>query len=145
MEYIVQGVNVIAYEKGGHKYAMTCAWSTHVDYEEIMMLIGSQSVTGQMLDIGDTVGLSALAKGQDKEAVHFGEEHSNVFDKFKDFKFEQHDSAILIPGAKSKLICKVEDITHVKGIEGDRLVLLKVLKHDVDDKKSFLVFQDLNY
>jgi flavin reductase (DIM6/NTAB) family NADH-FMN oxidoreductase RutF len=145
MEYIVQGANVIAFNKEGHKYAMTCAWTTHVDYEKIMMLIGSQSYTGKALKVGDIVGVSALAKGQGKEAVHFGSKHSNTFDKFKDYKYEEDGSAILIPNAKNKLVCRVEDITHVKDDPDDLLVLLTVLKHQENKDASFLIFQDLNY
>ena len=51
---ILQGVNVVAYEKDGNKYGMSCAWATHVDYYVILLLIGSQSDTGNNLKIGDS-------------------------------------------------------------------------------------------
>lgn len=144
MEYIVQGANVLAFSKDNHKYAMTCAWATHVDYEKIMMLIGSQSFTGKALKIGDIVGVSVLAKGQEKEAVHFGSKHSNIFDKFDGYKYEEDGSAILIPHAKFKLVCKVEDITHIKNDPDDLLVLLNVLKHEDNKDSSFLIYQDMD-
>jgi len=145
MEYIVQGANVLAFEKNNHKYAMSCSWTTHVDYEEVAMLLGSQSNSGNALEIGDLVGISALAQGQDKLAVHFGTSHSLITDKFKGIEIEQNDGAILIPGAKSKLICKVKYITHLEGNEIDRFVIFKVLKHEETIDAKFLIFQDLEY
>ena len=58
------GNNVIAYHKNGIKYGMTCAWATMIDYDHIAMLLGSQSVTGNNLAVGDVVGVSALSNGQ---------------------------------------------------------------------------------
>ena len=59
-------VNVIGYEKNNTKYVMTCAWSMMVDYDKIVSLIGSQSVTGKNIKKGDIVGFSALCKEQKK-------------------------------------------------------------------------------
>ena len=50
---IDHGVHVIAYIKNNKKYAMTCAWSMLCDYDKILMLLGSQSVTGKNLKKGD--------------------------------------------------------------------------------------------
>ncbi|MEI3526738.1 MAG: hypothetical protein V8R15_01340 [Bacilli bacterium] len=43
------GVNIITLEKNYQKMAMTCAWAMQVDYDKILCLLGSQSVTGNTI------------------------------------------------------------------------------------------------
>ena len=65
MDLVNLGANVIALEKNNHKYGMTCAWLTMVNYDEIVMLIGSQSDTGHHIEINDIIGISSLANNQE--------------------------------------------------------------------------------
>ena len=77
------GCNVVAIEKNHKKYAMTCAWATMLDYDKVGLLIGSQSETGKVLEVGDICGISALSHKQRDIANLIGEHHSSEFDKFK--------------------------------------------------------------
>ena len=51
-----QGANVVSLIKGDSFYAMTCAWAMHIDYEEVLMLLGSQSDTSKNIEAGDKIG-----------------------------------------------------------------------------------------
>ena len=86
-------VNVIAFEKQGKKYAMTCAWAMMVDYDKLVCLIGAQSVTGKNICKNDFIGVSALNKKQKDIAERLGETHSDETDKLKDLEVEYNDSA----------------------------------------------------
>ena len=66
------GANVLAFNKNNQNYGMTCAWAMMIDYSKIAMLIGGQSITGQNLELGLNVGVSALAEGQQEIAKVFG-------------------------------------------------------------------------
>ena len=55
------GVNIITLEKNHQKMAMTCAWAMQVDYDKILCLLGSQSITGNTIKKGDYIGISAVS------------------------------------------------------------------------------------
>ena len=69
---IDHGVHVIAYIKDNKKYAMTCAWSMLCDYDKILMLLGSQSVTGKNLKKGDVVARFENPNDAAEYARHLG-------------------------------------------------------------------------
>lgn len=131
------GCNVIAFAKEGKKYGMVCAWAMHTDYDRVVLLIGSQSVTGKIINVGDFVGLSALAEGQEDVAHKLGENHSDVGDKFAGIEIEPSGVALYIKDAKVKMYCEVAKINVING-EGDKMVFLNVLKHTSDKNKKFL-------
>ncbi len=138
MDLVNLGVNVIAFEKNNHKYGMTCAWLTMVGYDEIVMLIGSQSDTGHHIEIDDIIGISSLADNQEEIALNFGDHHSSIDDKFINKNYYLDDGAILIEGAKGQMKCQVFDIQRVKGNNEDFLIFAKVLKSKIDENKKFL-------
>ncbi len=135
---ILQGVNVVAYEKDGKKYGMSCAWGTHIDYDSILLLIGSQSDTGNNLKIGDRVGVSALAKGQEDIAIHFGEKHSKSFNKFGKYELLNDEGALLVPNSHTQMVCEVLNILHPTTSPEDNMIEFKVLKTSGDDNLEFL-------
>ena len=125
------GANVLAFNKNNNNYAMTCAWAMMIDYQKIAMLIGGQSVTGQNLEIGQKVGVSALAEGQQKIAKIIGTTHSDKVDKFASISYINKDNMILIENAKVLMECVVESI---QNLDGDLLVFLKV--NDFNEKED---------
>ncbi len=141
---ILQGVNVVAYEKDGKKYGMSCAWATHVDYDVILFLIGSQSDTGNNLKIGDRVGVSALAKGQEDIAIHFGEKHSKSFNKFEKYELINDEGAYLVPNSHTRMVCEVINIFHPTTSPEDNMIEVKILKSDGDDSLEFLSMADMH-
>ena len=141
---ILQGVNVIAYEKDGKKYGMSCAWATHVDYDVVLLLIGSQSDTGNNLKIGDRVGISALAKDQEDIAIHFGEKHSKSFNKFEKYKLLNDGGALLIPKSHTRMVGEVINILHPTTSPEDNMIEVKILKTDGDDNLEFLGMPDIH-
>lgn len=142
-DYVNMGANIVAFEKEKKKYGMTCAWCMQCDYEELLLLIGSQSCTGHHLNVGDRVGISALSKGQEEIANHFGDHHSDSYDKFANQKYHQQDSALLIDGAKVAMVCEVKNISHILGNEEDFLVHVKILSAEVIEDIPFLSREDM--
>ncbi len=138
LEAFLMGANVITSYKNSKFRAMTCAWSMMCDYDKVMMLLGSTSDTGKSLVKGDLVGVSALAKGQDLIAKHFGENHSDSYPKFNQHYLEKYNDVYVVKEAKVKMKCEVLDVMHVEGMEADYLVYLKVLDYKQEDNKVFL-------
>ncbi len=131
------GCNAICFKKNNIKYAMCCAWAQMIDYDKITLLLGSQSVTGKNIEIGDIVGVSALSVGQKDIALKLGDGHSDEVDKLKNIDFYEDNNAILIKGASTNLICKVIDIIKKDYIKGDNFVVLEVIKAE-ENHKPFL-------
>lgn len=123
------GANALCFSKGGQKYAMICAWAQMLDYDKITMLIGSQSLSGHVLEIGDTVGVSSLSLGQKSICDKLGYSHSNEADKLISVPHRFEGNAILIEDAKANMVCKIIDIIEKDYIEGDRLFVLQILSH----------------
>lgn len=136
------GCNVLALTKNDKKYGMVCAWATMIDYDKVGMLIGGQSVTGKVLEVGDVVGVSALADGQKDIAVKLGENHSDECNKFKGIEFENDETALLVKNAKCLMTCKVLKIEKLID-PNDSFVILKVLRHKADIKKGFLSLEEV--
>ncbi len=138
------GVSVIAYTKSGKHYGMSCAWATMIDYSYIALLIGEQSVTGANLKVDDVVGVSSLSSSQADLAIKFGSAHSNEVDKFKNVKYLSKNQAILLDGAKVKMVCRVAKILHLLDDSNDNFVVLEVLNYEDDKSKKFLHYSDLS-
>ena len=138
----LMGNNVIAYKKNNIKYGMVCAWASMVDYDHITMLLGSQSVTGNNLEVGDIVGVSALARGQKNISLQIGGSHSNEINKFENIAIIEKNSAILVQNARTLMICKVEKIMKLVD-ENDNFVVLKIVESNEDKTKEFLSLDEV--
>lgn len=136
------GCNVLALTKNNKKYGMVCAWATMIDYDKVAMLVGGQSVTGKVLEIGDIVGVSALADGQKDIAFKLGENHSDIGNKFEGIELINDESALLVKNAKCLMTCKVLKIEKLVDPE-DSFVVLEVLRHKSDKKKGFLSLEEV--
>ena len=141
-EILDHSVNVIAYEKDGKTYSMCAAWCMNVDYDKLMCLLGSQSVTGNNIKKGDIIGFSSLGINQKNIAERIGSNHSNTFNKLDGIDYKLDEGAILISNAKTMSKCLVLDVLHPKGIEVDNLLYLKILSTDFNDEEVFLHMSD---
>jgi len=125
-------VAVIGMVKNEQKYAMCCAWTMMVDYDKIVCLLGTQSVTGHVAAKGDIIGYSALSLDQIDVAKKLGSTHSDTDDKLSSIPHVVNEGAILIEGAKTEIKCRVLDVMHLPGIEEDNLLYLEM----VDGKEN---------
>lgn len=126
-------VAIIGIKKNDCLYGMACAWCMQVDYDKILMLLGSQSETGKILKKGDLVGVSALNKNQIEISNKLGSKHSGKVNKFEGVDIDIDGSIILVKGASRMMKAKVLDIIHLEGVEEDNLVYLKILENIKND------------
>ena len=129
------GANVLAYEKDNKKYGMTCAWAMMVDYSKVMMLVGGQSETGNNLEVGDLVGISALATGQEKVSRTMGMQHSSKVNKFESVIYRQEKSALIIKDAKVEMLAKV---VKIENLDGDHLITFEVTNFQENKDVDYL-------
>lgn len=117
-----------------------------VSEDKMLCALGLQSTTGQALAIGDIVGFSNLQKGQADIAMKLGNinEHSAEVDKLTGVDYREDEGAILIRNARAEMKCKVLEILHLKEIESENLVYLRVLDLRENAGKSPLM-SDLEF
>ena len=130
-------VTVVAYEKENKKYAATIAWAMQVDYDKVLLLMGSQSVTGKNIMKGDLIGVSTLSKNQKEIADFIGDTHSDEVNKFENISYKEENGVILINNAARLMKVKVIDILHLEGIEEDNLIYGEVIEI-VNNNNDFL-------
>jgi flavin reductase (DIM6/NTAB) family NADH-FMN oxidoreductase RutF len=116
------GANAVCFMKNGHKYGMICAWAMQVDFDRVLMIFGTQSVTGKNIAKGDIIGVSVLSTKQKDVVKALGYTHSDETDKFENLDYTIEGSAILINDASLTMIVEVIDVLHLPGIEEDNLV-----------------------
>lgn len=134
-------VSILSYEKKDQKFGMTCAWGMQVDYDKLVFLLGSQSQTGNHLEVGDIVGVSVLNSKQKDLALQFGDHHSLEMDKFKNVVYEKEGTAIGFPNSARVMICEVIDILSLKEIEEDNLIYVRIKKSS-ENGNDFLHYGD---
>lgn len=133
------GANAISFIKNEKKYGMICAWSMQADFDKVLMLLGSQSVTGKNISKGDIIGVSALNENQQDVVDALGNSHSDAEDKFADIKHTVKDSAILIDDASNCMVVEVIDVLHLEGIEQDNLIYGLVKSYESNDTKKYTI------
>ena len=134
-------VNVVAYKKNDINYAATIAWGMQVDYDKVVLLMGSQSVTGNNITKDDIIGVSALSKDQIFVATKLGENHSDQIDKLADVSINVSESAITINGASREMVVKVINVLNLEKIEEDNLIYGEVISFK-ENNDSFLNYID---
>lgn len=133
------GANAVSFIKNEKKYGMICAWAMQADYDKILMLLGTQSITGKNIKKGDIIGVSALNENQKDIVDALGSGHSDDSDKFINIKYTINDSAILMDGASNCMIVEVLDVLHFKGIEEDNLIYGLVKSFTSNDTKKYTI------
>lgn len=143
LKAFLMGCNIVAYQKGNQRYGMCCSWAQMLDYDRIGLLLGSQSVTGKHIVVGDIIGVSALAEPQIEIARHFGRGHSDKYDKFAGYPVTWDETAILIPHSRVQMTCLVEEVLHIPKENHDYFIVCKVLRFEQDESKPFLNLHEL--
>lgn len=131
------GANAVGFIKEGKKYGMICAWAMQADYEKILLMLGTKSITGKNICKGDIIGVSALNENQQDVIDALGFSHSDNNDKFSNLKYTIKDSAILIDGASNCMVIEVLDVLHLEGIEEDNLIYGLVKSVTSNDSKKY--------
>ena len=136
------GVNIVTLQKNTRVYAMTCAWAMQVDYDKIVLLIGSQSQTGQQIQEGDVLGISILNQDQMEVATRIGETHSVEIEKLQHISTMDLNGAIVLRDSNRVLRVKVSQVLRLKGIESDKLIYATITEGQDLHQKPFLHMSD---
>lgn len=135
------GVNIVSLKKNNQFFAMTCAWSTQIDDDKVMCLIGEQSVTNSQIEINDIIAISVLNIEQKDLSLLIGDTHSNEFNKLID-TIEIMD----VVGYKNSnriLKCQVIELIKINQECNDLAVVAKIIQSEELNNKPFLHMSDI--
>lgn len=110
-DMLTHGVNIVCAQHEGKKGGLAVAWATQIDTDYILICVGNQSATRELILSSNAFGLSVLKKNQVDVARLFGGRSSRKVNKFE--KIGYHTAATgspLLDDCAITLDCEVEDI-----------------------------------
>ena len=82
-DMLTHGVYIISAEHEGRRGGLAVAWATQVGTDRILICVGKQSATRELILGSQAFGLSMLAQEQVDVARRFGRQSSRRIDKFQ--------------------------------------------------------------
>jgi len=77
------GVNIVCAQHGGQVRGLAVAWATQIATDHVLICVGSQSATRELILASGAFGLSVLAREQLEVARLFGRQSSRRVNKFE--------------------------------------------------------------
>jgi flavin reductase (DIM6/NTAB) family NADH-FMN oxidoreductase RutF len=112
---LAHGVNIVCAEHKRKRGGLAVAWATQTDTEHVLICVGSQSATRDLILSSGAFGLSVLGRDQMEVARLFGRRSSRDFDKFKDLPWHTATTGSpLLDDCLVALDCRVEEV-HDRG------------------------------
>jgi len=143
-DMLTHGVYVVCAQHEGRRGGLAVAWATQVATSRILICVGAQSATRELILASQAFGLSALAREQLDVARAFGRRSSRKVDKFAGVG--THTLATgspLLDDCAATFDCRVEavyDLDSQKLIVG-RIVAAKRLREEYEP----LIYREEDY
>ncbi len=145
LDMLVQGVNVITTAREAKKAGMTCAWASQVSKELVMVCLGWQSATRQLIEESGVFSVNVLRRDQLPLARHFGTGTSAAMDKFKGIATQVGETGVpLLNDAPISIECRVQNTYDPD--PNELIIIGKVIKlHRRMDRFEPLIFKQEDY
>jgi flavin reductase (DIM6/NTAB) family NADH-FMN oxidoreductase RutF len=143
-DMMTHGVNIVCAQNEGKKRGLAVAWATQIDTDYILICVGSQSATRELILNSRAFGLSVLAKGQEEIAKLFGGKSSRKVNKFEKVRYHTAKTGSpLLDDCAAVFDCKVEEV-HDHGSE--KLIIGKIVAAEFPKKEyEPLVYREKDY
>jgi len=141
---LVHGVYIVTASHQGQIGGLAIAWATQVARDQVLICVGSQSASRDLILKSRAFGLNILRKDQAALANSFGRSSIRDRDKFDGITFHTADTGSpLLDDCAVSLDCKVEA---VYDHESSKLIVgrvVSVLRHD--EKYEPLIYRQEDY
>lgn len=138
------GVNIVCAEHEGKRGGLAVAWATQVAIDQILICVGAQSATRELILASQAFGVSVLAREQLDIARVFGIQSSRSVDKFENVGYHTAETGSpLLDDCATALDCTVE-VVHDLGTE--KLIIGKVVaaEHPKEEYEP-LIYREEDY
>jgi flavin reductase (DIM6/NTAB) family NADH-FMN oxidoreductase RutF len=110
-DMLAHGVNIVCAEHDGTRGGLAVAWATQVSTDRILICVGQQSATRELILASGAFGLSVLAKDQVDVARTFGRLSSRRVDKFEGLGYHTaRTGSPLLDDCGLALDCRVDAV-----------------------------------
>ena len=117
-DMLTHGVNIVCAEHQGQIGGLAVAWATQVSTDRIMICVGKQSSTRELILNSGAFGLSVLHQGQIDIARLFGRKSSRTTNKFEGVRYHTAETGCpLLDDCVATFDCKVEAIHDDDGVK----------------------------
>ncbi len=134
-DMLAHGVNVVCAEHEGKRGGLAVAWATQLATDTILICVGKQSTTRELILGSQAFGLSVLAKEQVDVGKAFGTRSSRKVDKFEGVGYHTAETGSpLLDDCAATFDCEVvavHDQAHAKLIIG-RIVKAERVKEEYE-------------
>jgi 3-hydroxy-9,10-secoandrosta-1,3,5(10)-triene-9,17-dione monooxygenase reductase component len=114
-DMLAHGVNIVCAEHEGKRGGLAVAWATQVGTQRLLICVGSQSATRDLILSSGAFGLSVLARDQVAVGRVFGRHSSRDTDKFAGILWHTAKTGSpLLDDCLLTLDCRVEEV-HDRG------------------------------
>lgn len=144
-DMLTHGVNVVTAQHEGKRRGLAVAWATQIATNRIVICVGKQSTTRELILASEAFGLSVLTREQLEVARIFGRQSSRDVDKFGGIGHHTAETGSpLLDECAWTFDCRVEDVydqeNGAKLIVG-RIVAAEHLKREYEP----LVYREEDY
>jgi flavin reductase (DIM6/NTAB) family NADH-FMN oxidoreductase RutF len=143
-DMLTHGVNIVCAQHGGRIGGLAVAWATQLSTDRILICVGKQSATRDLILNSKAFGLSVLHRGQIDIARLFGRKSSRTVNKFENLGYHTADTGSpLLDDCILALDCRVEA---VHDDNSHKLIIGKIV-HGESVKKGAepLVYREEDY
>jgi len=114
-DMLAHGVNVVCAEHQGRRGGLAVAWATQVGTQRVLICVGSQSATRELILGSRAFGLCVLARDQVEVGRLFGRHSSRDVDKLAELGWHTAKTGSpLLDDCLLALDCEVEEV-HDRG------------------------------
>ena len=107
-DMLTHGVYIVSAQHGGKRGGLAVAWATQVGTNRILICVGKQSATRELILASRAFGLSVLTREQIDVARAFGTRSSRKVDKFEGIGYHTAEtSSPLLDDCAATFDCKV--------------------------------------
>ena len=110
-DMLTHGVNVVCAGHEGKLGGLAVAWATQVATDRVVICVGKQSATRELILASGAFGLSVLTREQVDVARSFGRRSSRDVDKFEGLGYHTAETGSpLLDDCGAALDCRVEAV-----------------------------------
>ncbi len=110
-DMLCHGVYIVGARHEDKASALAVAWATQVATDKVLIAVGAQSYTRELILKSGAFGLSMLEEGQQELGRHFGTQSGRNVDKLATVETETHKTGSpILKNCALWLDCEVSDV-----------------------------------
>ncbi len=124
-DMLTHGVNVVCAQHEGTRAGLAVAWATQVTTDRVLVCVGKQSATRDVILDSGAFGVSVLRKDQSELARLFGTKSSRDVDKFEGLDWHTAETGSpLLDDCAAALDCTVDTVFE---LDSQKLIVGRVI------------------